>query len=133
MRSAIIVASVCASFALAHAQDAQSPGAAPQWEGRDEEARQLFEAGAIAYRDGHYEDAEPYFRRAYELSHRAQLLFNLGKAAERARHDDAALAAYEEFLRLDPNTDLRARVETRIAALRAAGAHGPSSGGGDAG
>lgn len=115
---------VCVFLLVAAPAAAQSPAGVqetPAWGERDEEARSLFEAGAIAYRDGHFADAEQNFRRAYELSGRPELLFNIGTAAERARHDREAIEAYEEFLRRVPETEHRARVETRLRSLRELG------------
>lgn len=116
-RSTVVVLPLLA-IALLHApalaQEASS--------GRDEEARALFEAGQVAFEDGRFEDAEGHFRRSYELSQRVELLYNVAVAADHARHDQAALQAYEEYLQRVPDTERRTRVETRIAALRAGGA-----------
>jgi tetratricopeptide (TPR) repeat protein len=84
----------------------------------EEEARGLFEAGSSAYSGGRYEEAVGHFQRSYELSGRPELLYNIATAAERARQDEAALRAYEQFLERVPDTDRRAQVETRIRFLR---------------
>ena len=62
---------------------------------RETEARALFEAGRQAFTDGRFEDALQRFSQSYELSHRAELLFNIGQAADRLRRDAEALAAFE--------------------------------------
>lgn len=85
----------------------------------DEEARQLFEAGETAYSNGRYERALEYFTRAYELSGRPVLLFNVGLAAELAREDARALEAYRQFLELVPESPQHTRVRTRIRELEA--------------
>ncbi|MBX3246777.1 MAG: hypothetical protein KF901_06330 [Myxococcales bacterium] len=87
---------------------------------RDEEARTLFDAAQIAMGDGRYEDARDYFRRAYGLSPRPGLLFNLAVVEERLRNDEAALDAYRGYLEAMPDADNRVEVTRRIAILEAA-------------
>src|SRR5690554_3535451 len=84
----------------------------------DVEARLLYQAGVSAYDAGRFEEALERFQRAYELSGREMLLYNIATAAERARQDEIALDAYERFLEAEPETRLRGRVETVIARLR---------------
>jgi tetratricopeptide (TPR) repeat protein len=86
----------------------------------DEEARGLFAAGRAAFADGRYEDARSHFQRSYELSGRPQLLYNLGQAEDRLRHDEAALAWLERYLAEVPDAANRVEVQARIEALRAA-------------
>jgi tetratricopeptide (TPR) repeat protein len=85
---------------------------------RDEEARSLFEAGRSAFADGRYEDALGDFQRAYELSGRAALLYNVGTTADRLRESEAALAAFERYLVEVPDPSNRAEVEARVRHLR---------------
>lgn len=89
-------------------------------QGSDEEARALYSAGEIAYNEGRYQSALEYFQRAYELSSRPALLYNIGSAAERVRQDDVALAAFERYLAEVPAAPNRGAVEARIEILRAA-------------
>ncbi len=84
----------------------------------DSEARGLFQAGRAAFDGGRFEEALGYFERAYELSGRAQMLYNIGHAAERIRNDERALEAFEEYLQRVPDTDSRASIEARIEVLR---------------
>ncbi len=59
----------------------------------DARARKLYEKGDKAYAEGRYQDAADAFEKAYELSGRSLLLFNLGNAYERLdRYQDAAEA-----------------------------------------
>lgn len=107
----------------ASAQDAPTPAegtAQGTSEARDEEARSLFQAGRTAFGDGRYADARDYFRRAYELSGRAELLYNVGTAEDRLRNDEAALEAFEAFLAAQPEAANRTEIEGRIAVLREA-------------
>lgn len=86
----------------------------------DSEARSRFEAGRAAMAAGRTEDALADFRRAYELSHRPALLYNIGVAADRLRHDDEALEAFEAYLAAMPAEEItnRAEVESRLVVLR---------------
>ena len=89
-------------------------------QGSDDEARALYSAGEIAYNEGRFQSALEYFQRAYELSSRPALLYNIGSAAERVRQDDVALAAFEQYLTEVPEAPNRAAVQARIEILRAA-------------
>jgi tetratricopeptide (TPR) repeat protein len=83
-----------------------------------EEARALFEAGRTAYDAGRFESALDSFGRAYELSRRPALLFNMGSALERLRRDDEALEHYERYLREVPGAENAQFVRARIHFLR---------------
>ncbi len=87
-------------------------------EALDAEARSLFEAGRTAYRDARYEDALGYYRRSYELSHRPELLYNIGQCEDRLRHDAEAIEAFEAFLAALPDAPQRAEVTVRLDILR---------------
>jgi tetratricopeptide (TPR) repeat protein len=86
----------------------------------DEEARQLFEEGRLAYQNARYDLALDYFMRAYALSRRPALLNNIGAAADRLRKDQQALDAYERYLVEIPDAENRPAIENRIAALKVA-------------
>ncbi len=110
--------------AAAAAQEPPQDGAATSDTPRseptdDEEAQRLHEAGVIALRRGRFDEALGLFERAYELSEHPELLYNVGLAADDAGRPARAIEAYEAFLALDPDTDMRARVEARLAVLRA--------------
>jgi tetratricopeptide (TPR) repeat protein len=85
---------------------------------RDAEGRGLFEAGRAAFTDGRYEDALDYFDRAYALTHRSELLYNIGSANDRLRRDAEALASFEQFVRELPDAPNVREVEARIRVLR---------------
>ncbi|MFW6067721.1 MAG: hypothetical protein ACOC97_05230 [Myxococcota bacterium] len=109
----------------AHAQgraDVPDPNqAGAKAEQVEEEARALFQAGRLAYESGRYEEALERFRAAHELTSLPALLYNVALAADRARYDEEALAAYERFLaESDPDEATRRQVEARIAGLRRA-------------
>lgn len=84
----------------------------------DTEAHALFEAGRSAYNDARYEDALGYYQHSYELSHRPELLYNIGQCEDRLRHDAEAIAAFEEFLAARPDAPQRAEVTVRLDIMR---------------
>lgn len=91
---------------------------------RDDEAHGLHMAGAAAFASGHYEEALAYFQRAYDLSHRPELLFNIGQAADRDRQDEIALGAFREYLAAVADAPDREEIAGRIRVLeRAVAAH----------
>ncbi|MBX7197487.1 MAG: tetratricopeptide repeat protein [Sandaracinaceae bacterium] len=85
----------------------------------DQEARSVFEAGRTAFSHGRYEQALQFFRQAHELSGRPQLLYNIAQALDRLDRDEEALEAYRRFAAEDPESDLRAQVDARIAIIEA--------------
>ncbi len=98
---------------------AQTPAEADQATS-EEEARSLFRAGQLAFDDGRFDDALTFFERAHTRSGRAELLYNVGLAADRLRRDERALDAFVGYLEATPDTPHRRQVEGRIAGLRAA-------------
>lgn len=88
----------------------------------DADARRYFEEARTAYDAGDFEGAVRGFRRAYVLSPRYALLYNIGQAELRAGHDALALESLEGFLRQAPDTDpRRSEVEERVRVLRSMG------------
>lgn len=92
-------------------------------ESMDAEAHALFEAGRTAFAAGRFSDALGHFQSAYQLSHRAALLYNIGQCQDRLRHDAEALASFEGFVAAVPDSPQRAEVEARIAILRESVSH----------
>lgn len=98
------------------------PAAAQTDSGSDEDARALFDRGRAAYEEERFEDAVRAFRRAYVLSPRYQLLYNIGQAELRAGHDDRALEAFEGYLRQAPeDAPQYSEVQERVRVLRSMG------------
>lgn len=91
--------------------------AAPAAAQHDDEAHGLYQAGAAAFEEGRFDEALAYFQRAYDLSARPELLFNIGQAADRARRDDVAIAAFRSYLEARPDDPHRAQIEGRIRVL----------------
>ena len=62
------------------------------------EARRLFREGDRLYAEGDYEGAVTAFEKAYELSHKEALKYNMANAYERLGRYEAALAALRDYL-----------------------------------
>jgi tetratricopeptide (TPR) repeat protein len=85
----------------------------------DARARELYLEGEGAYAAGDYERAAARFARAYELSERPALLFNLGNAYERMGEYDRAADALRRYLE-SPRARDREAVMMRIDRLEEA-------------
>jgi tetratricopeptide (TPR) repeat protein len=94
---------------------AQDASASPA----ETEARALHAAASVAFDQGRFAEAEARFEQAYALSPRPALLYNIAAAADRAGHDDVALARYAAYLEAMPDAPNRAFVEGRVRVLRA--------------
>jgi tetratricopeptide (TPR) repeat protein len=92
-------------------------GALAQESPTDHDARVAFESGDLAFSEGRYEDAFDDFTRAYDLSHRPELLYNIGLAADRLRRDEEAIDAFEAYLDALPEATNRPEVQRRLRAL----------------
>lgn len=77
----------------------------------------LFEAARVAYAAGRFEDSLGYFQRAYEMSNRPVLLYNIGSAADKLRRDAVALDAFRRYLEAMPTAENREEVTSRIQVL----------------
>lgn len=86
----------------------------------DDEARALFERGNAAYSVGQYADAAGHFREAYELSGRADLLYNIYSALEReGGHLEEATDALEQYLEQgDVPADRYAALSARLERMK---------------
>jgi tetratricopeptide (TPR) repeat protein len=86
----------------------------------DLEARTHFEAARLHFERGAYEEAQREFQAAYDLSHRAELLYNLYLTAERLADYDMAIGYLEHYLAEGtPDAERRASLEPRLENLRA--------------
>jgi hypothetical protein len=113
---------VCAVLVLASGASLASVAMAQSDASSDADARRYFEEGRVAYEAGNFEAAVRGFRRAYVLSPRPALLYNIGQAELRAGHDGLALEALEGFLRqAAPEDGRRGEVEERVRVLRSMG------------
>jgi tetratricopeptide (TPR) repeat protein len=84
----------------------------------DELARAHFLSGQSYFDEGRYADALHEFHEAYVISQRPGFQFNIGVCEEKLGHTDAAIAAFERYLKEAPNAPDRATVELRLRDLR---------------
>ncbi|MEM6954436.1 MAG: tetratricopeptide repeat protein [Myxococcota bacterium] len=96
---------------------AQQTGPAASAGRSDDEARARFEAGRALvdlelYRQGHAE-----FLRGFEISARAEFLFNMAECSRRAGDFDEARREYAEYLRRDPQGRLAEQARLELTAL----------------
>jgi hypothetical protein len=105
---ALLLAAACACWA---------PQATAQTEA-DEMARRHFEAGTAYLGEGDYEDALREFRRAFDLSGRAELLINVATVEERLGDLAAAVATLERYVALDPQGEHAETMRGRLERLR---------------
>lgn len=96
-----------------------SATASAQGDADEAAARAHFESGRLHFDNGNYEMALREFQASYELSHRAELLYNLYVTSERLGDLPAAVEYLERFLADgNPEADRRAQLERRLRNLR---------------
>ena len=84
----------------------------------DELARAHFLSGQSYFDEGRVADALGEFREAYRISRVPGFQYNIGICEERLGNLDAAIAAFERYLREAPGAPDRANVEARLRELR---------------
>jgi len=78
-----------------------------------------YKLGIELYRGRRFAEAAREFQVAWAMYPKsARLAFNLARCEERGTNIEAALRAYEAYLRLAPEADDRVAVEATVAALR---------------
>lgn len=85
----------------------------------DTEARVHFDSGALYYEEARYAEAVEEFRRAFELSERVGLLFNMSQCYERMGDLDNAVVYLERYIAGSEESPARAVQERRLTNLRA--------------
>ena len=103
---------VLAVFVIALAS--RSIGAQPLDPTRDAEARVRFSMGREAFSRGDYATAVTEFERAYVLSRRPQLLYNVGTTYERLHRWEEARSALQRYLDAVADAPDREEVAGRI-------------------
>lgn len=100
------------TFAAAASAHAQTP--------EDEQAHTHFDSGRLYFERGEYEDAFREFDAAYQLSHRAPLLYNIYLSLERLGRTADAADRLEQYLASDVEIDPteRTNLEARLVNLR---------------
>jgi tetratricopeptide (TPR) repeat protein len=84
---------------------------------KDRRAKDLYEQGNTHYDLAEYDQAIDLFKQAYALSHRPTLLYNIAQAYRLKGDCEQALQVYRNYLRVDPGSQFRAKVESRIAEM----------------
>jgi len=113
LRSIAVLAVLLVPSTMAGAQD--RPTAEQIREGQGH-----FEAGSLAFERGDYSEAAAEFEAAYELTHHADLLYNVYSAQERNGQLEVAAAALEGYLRDgSPDEARREALSLRLERLRA--------------
>ena len=84
----------------------------------DQRARLHFESGASYYEAGEYEDALREFQRAYELSQRPELFYNLSLCYQNLGDLAQAVSYLERYLGDVAQIENRANLEIRLGNLR---------------
>lgn len=97
--------------------------ACPQWSAHaqqsadDEEARVHFRLGTAYYESGRFAQAATEYQKAYDLSQRPGLLFNIFLAQRDAGEIAEAAKALRMFLELDPDAPDKEKLQARLATL----------------
>jgi tetratricopeptide (TPR) repeat protein len=84
----------------------------------EEDAGELFRAGAEAYSEGRFAEAVKLLREAYRRKPEPVLLYNVGRACEGMGDLACAADAYERYLETEPELEDKGAIEQRIATLR---------------
>ena len=84
-----------------------------------EQARELYQEGAKAQRQGRYADAEVAYRGSYDAMHNPSVLADLALVLEKQRKWRAAAEMHAQFLAESPGLEAskRAAVERRMAEI----------------
>lgn len=84
-----------------------------------QEASQAFSKAEAAFEAQDFSLALSLYQRAYQISLRPELHFNIGQCQRKLGQDEEALTSYRAFLAALPETPLRPDVEALIAELEA--------------
>ena len=122
---AVSVSCMAVVLASPSAASAQQTEGARDATGIDAEARSFYDLGRVQFDNERYAAAAESWRRAFQLSNRTVLLYNIYLAHDRANAGDDAThirgaeEALQQYLDRSPTTmDERPELEQRLAALR---------------
>jgi len=97
---------------------AQAPAETPTSQAESEQvARQHFQLGRVQYESGSFREAAQSFERAYELSKREVLWYNIFLAYRDAGDNANAATALRNYLTRVEQIDTRPQLEARLASL----------------
>lgn len=119
MRRSVVVALALSMAALLCAAaprlaHAQKPSAKDL-----ETAKNHFLSGASYYKEGLYTDAIREFQRSYDLSKKADILYNIAQCHGKLGDDPTTVVFLERYLAEKPNADDKTAVEVWIKNLKA--------------
>jgi tetratricopeptide (TPR) repeat protein len=80
------------------------------------EAKARYAAGEALYAAARYAEAIVEFQAAYDLSHRAAILYNLARAESRLGHEETAIRYLQRYLIEAPDVADAASIRSEIAA-----------------
>jgi tetratricopeptide (TPR) repeat protein len=89
-------------------------------DGLTDEVRRDVEQARENYARGHDRESLAGFERAYRISKRPELLYNIGVVADRLRDDRRAVRAYDQYVEALPDAPEAAVAQVRAEALRSA-------------
>jgi tetratricopeptide (TPR) repeat protein len=115
MKRAAFLATLCLAVVAVEVPAAAAPKS--EKAATEIRARELFQKGDKDYAEGRYDDALTEFQEAYDLSGRAQLLFNISNALERLGRLPEAVDALEKYLASGKAKD-KDVVQKRLANLK---------------
>ena len=84
----------------------------------DEQARQNYDDGRVAYEDGQFETALGHFQKAYDLVRKPELLFNLASCYDRLNNLKDAISHYEAYLQAVEDAPNESYVRSRVIILQ---------------
>jgi tetratricopeptide (TPR) repeat protein len=84
----------------------------------DELARRHFDSGTAYLEESDYDDALKAFQKAYDLSHRPEILLNIATVQERKGDLPAAIAALQAYLEAAPQSERAETTRLRIQNLQ---------------
>lgn len=87
-------------------------------DGLTDEVRRDVEQARENYARGHDRESLAGFERAYRISKRPELLYNIGVVADRLRDDRRAVRAYDKYVEALPDAPEAAVAQVRAEALR---------------
>jgi tetratricopeptide (TPR) repeat protein len=117
LSTAALLAALLGSARAARAEDT-SGGAARVVSAEDRrQAKERYREGVEAYEAGLYQLSIEYFAAADRLAPSAALSFNIARAHEKLGQAAAAVAAYRDYLRREPDSESAGVARQRIAAL----------------
>ncbi|MFB6265304.1 MAG: tol-pal system YbgF family protein [Bradymonadaceae bacterium] len=80
--------------------------------------KKVFEKGRRLYQNEKYQKAADAFSKAYDLTNRSELLFNIGKAYAKAGKPQKAEKYFQKYLEANPNAPNEQQVVQKIIELQ---------------